>query len=1051
MNCLQLNLQHSRSATYCLMKTIEDRRIDIAFVQEPYTYKDKICGISSKYVVYSSGEGRKRAAIVAANKVHKMVLLTQLSNEDCVVVECQIGNLLCIVASIYFDIKIDIANSVKRLDGIMRLGQNKGIIIGVDSNARSKTWYDVINNSRGTQLEEYLTTSELHILNNRTEVPTFEGSRGSSFIDLTLCNNEILRYVSKWSVLDEESCSDHNIITYSITAEQQNTFSYIRPMYIIKENNWETFDRNIIRQLALSFGVCNVNRNRKQIDNELKILLESSHNIEISIAKYLFALESSCEQSFYRLESCNKIINRRSVPWWSGELTTQRKVVNACRRRYQRTKQNIILREERKRIYLEEKKRYQIQINDHKYESWKSHCTISTANNPWNDVYKLAAGKSKISPPLSTIQNSNGEFTIDTKSTLLTMIDYFVPTDNELNDNQYHKKIREVAELPIDTPNDSPFTEIEVETAIYKINPSKTPGIDGITSNVIRRVFSVLPLFVTTLYNTCLLKGHFPKQWKISTIVPIIKPGKENCRDASKYRPISLINVSGKILEILMIQRIMQHINSRNGLNRNQYGFTPRTCTIDAVMVVKQFIESEIKKKNCVVVTSLDVKGAFDAAWWPSILKSLRDFQCPRNLYELTKHYFSERVAILKYNEVSVQKQVTKGCPQGSCCGPGYWNIQYDSILNLKYSANTKVVAFADDLLVLSKGKSLLEAENYMNMDIHKISKWAEKNKISFNESKSKVMLVSRQNRWNGKEVNVLLNGKRLDQADTIKYLGIYLDDKLNFKNHMDHVTTRCMNLVHALSRSAKQNWGLGHKSLRTIYTGAILPIMSYGAPVWISALMSSEIYRKKYKRVQRLINIKIAKACRTISYEASCTLTGELPICIKLKEITSIYAKIKTLKEAKTDTDTKAAKLIILNDAKKQSLIEWEEEWRLTTKGAMTKEYFPTITCRLGKNMSHSRGLSIFLTGHGGINSYLHRFKLKDEPKCICSESEQTVDHLIYECSVLEEERKVLKQCVSRSGDIWPLSKSELALKYLKDFTVFANSIDFEKLSVSL
>ena len=88
-----------------------------------------------------------------------------------------------------------------------------------------------------------------------------------------------------------------------------------------------------------------------------------------------------------------------------------------------------------------------------------------------------------------------------------------------------------------------------------------------------------------------------------------------------------------------MIERIMLHINSRNGLNENQYGFTSRKSTIDAVMVVRQFIDNEIKRKNCVVVTSLDVKGAFDAAWWTSILKSLRDFECPSNLYELTKQY----------------------------------------------------------------------------------------------------------------------------------------------------------------------------------------------------------------------------------------------------------------------------------------------------------------------------------------------------------------------------------------------------------------------------
>ena len=76
--------------------------------------------------------------------------------------------------------------------------------------------------------------------------------------------------------------------------------------------------------------------------------------------------------------------------------------------------------------------------------------------------------------------------------------------------------------------------------------------------------------------------------------------------------------------------------------------------------------------------TCLDVKGAFDAAWWPSILNTLKEFNCPKNLYNLAKSYFSGRTAILSSNTIQIEKQVSKVCPQGSCCGPGFWNIQYN-------------------------------------------------------------------------------------------------------------------------------------------------------------------------------------------------------------------------------------------------------------------------------------------------------------------------------------------------------------------------------------
>ena len=197
--------------------------------------------------------------------------------------------------------------------------------------------------------------------------------------------------------------------------------------------------------------------------------------------------------------------------------------------------------------------------------------------------------------------------------------------------------------------------------------------------------------------------------------------------------------------------------------------------------------------------------------------------------------------------------------PQGSCCGPGFWNIQYNSLLNLDFTKRTKLIAFADDLIVLTSGKSLLKAENYGNLEMAKISNWATNNKVSFNEQKSKILLISRK-RLQNSELSIYLNSKKLQQVNKLKYLGFIIDTKFNFNEHIQYVVERCTKLIHMLSRSAKLNWGLGHEALKTIYKGAILPLLSYGAPVWIDAL-ERKSNQMKFRRVQRLVNIKIAKA----------------------------------------------------------------------------------------------------------------------------------------------------------------------------------------------
>jgi hypothetical protein len=121
------------------------------------------------------------------------------------------------------------------------------------------------------------------------------------------------------------------------------------------------------------------------------------------------------------------------------------------------------------------------------------------------------------------------------------------------------------------------------------------------------------------------------------------RPGKEDNRDASKYRPISLLSVAGKVLDQLMTDRIVLHVHSSVGLNSNQYGFIPQRGTVDAAMAVKVITEENLKQKNCTSVVSFDVRAEFDAAWWPSILRNLNELKCPKNLFNLSRSYFSNR------------------------------------------------------------------------------------------------------------------------------------------------------------------------------------------------------------------------------------------------------------------------------------------------------------------------------------------------------------------------------------------------------------------------
>jgi len=142
--------------------------------------------------------------------------------------------------------------------------------------------------------------------------------------------------------------------------------------------------------------------------------------------------------------------------------------------------------------------------------------------------------------------------------------------------------------------------------------------------------------------------------------------------------------------------------------------------------------------------------------------------------------------------------------------------------------------SFADDLIILTEGESIVEDENFMNLELRKISDWAQNNKLMFNEHKSKVMLMSRRKRKEKKDVEIYLNNKSLEQVNSIKYLGIIFDRKMTFRDHVNYLEEKCTKLIFTLSKSAKVTWGLKYESLKTVYKGGILPLLLYGAAVWI-------------------------------------------------------------------------------------------------------------------------------------------------------------------------------------------------------------------------
>ena len=257
-------------------------------------------------------------------------------------------------------------------------------------------------------------------------------------------------------------------------------------------------------------------------------------NVEALVDDYNDAVKRACNKTFSIQRSSRHAALHKSVPWWTAELTVLRKRTNALRRLYQRTKNNEELRNRRKMQYLESKSTYAATIKREKCNSWKDFCNISTATNPWGVIYNLASGRGNNRAQITTLLKPDGTQTANTKETLSYMMDTFAPKDNNLDDNDYHKAVRTLAEQPVNTEDDREFTKEEVGNTFASMNNNKAPGIDGITGNIYKQVFNTVPTFLTALYNGCLKQGIFPTNWKEAKIIPCIKPGREKSTEVTK-------------------------------------------------------------------------------------------------------------------------------------------------------------------------------------------------------------------------------------------------------------------------------------------------------------------------------------------------------------------------------------------------------------------------------------------------------------------------------------------------------------------------------------
>jgi len=262
----------------------------------------------------------------------------------------------------------------------------------------------------------------------------------------------------------------------------------------------------------------------------------------------------------------------------------------------------------------------------------------------------------------------------------------------------------------------------------------KAPGASGISKRYIVEAGPVVHLQLLCIFNAALSVGYFPRAWKEARVVMV--PKKPNPSSVDDFRPISLLEVPGKLFEKIINRRLQERLECFEVYQSSQFGFRGQRGCRKAVALGHEFVGQRLAEGLCVRVVLRDVKSAFDKVWHTGLCVKLLRLGLPSNVLALLESFLTERQARAVINDhVGSPISILAGVPQGAILSPTLYNI-FISDIPAPRRPHSRDIIYADDVSqIVAAPPKLIKC--FVETEIKRINLYEKRWKIRSNHKET--------------------------------------------------------------------------------------------------------------------------------------------------------------------------------------------------------------------------------------------------------------------------------------------------------------------------